>query len=97
MAQESQSGWSKRKYPAFFRHECPAEEIETLSDIDQAGIKAGRATKSMSRRGVIIAMGYPPPHVTPNLEMDQWMYWMNRFNRNALVFDEDGTLETIVN
>jgi len=97
--------WHKKANPGglnenillFFGHECPAEEIKTLSEIDQKGIKSGRVSEGMTRRGVIIAMGYPPPHVTPNLEADEWMYWMNRFNRNAVVFGEDGTVEMIRN
>ena len=97
--------WHKKATPGglnqnvlqYFGTECPSEEIKTLSEVDQAGIKKGRASEGMTRRGIIIAMGYPPEHVTPNLEMDQWMYWMNRFNRNAIVFGEDGTVESIVN
>ena len=97
--------WHKKATPGglkgnivkYFGHECPEEEIKTLSEVDQQGIKKGRASKGMTRRGIIIAMGYPPEHVTPDLEMDQWMYWMNRFNRNAVMFGEDGTVEEIVN
>jgi hypothetical protein len=74
----------------YFGPECPAAEIETLSEIDQEGIKKGRGLVGMSRRGIILAMGYPPQHVTPDLEYDEWMYWMNRFNRDAVVFDEEG-------
>lgn len=93
--------WHKKANPGglkenillYFGHECPAEEIKTLSEIDQEGIKKGRVQKGMTRRGVIIAMGYPPPHVTPDLEADEWMYWMNRFNRMAVIFGEDGTVE----
>jgi len=102
---EYEYNWHKKATPGglnqnillYFGHECPAEEIKTLSEVDQAGIKKGRASEGMTRRGLIIAMGYPPEHVTPSLDMDQWMYWMNRFNRNAIMFGEDGTVESIVN
>jgi hypothetical protein len=102
---EYEYNWHKKATPGglnqnvllYFGHECPAEEIKTLSEVDQAGIKRGRASEGMTRRGIIIAIGYPPEHVTPSLDMDQWMYWMNRFNRNALMFGEDGTVESIVN
>ncbi|MDH3511911.1 MAG: hypothetical protein OER85_13735 [Gammaproteobacteria bacterium] len=100
---EYEYNWHKKANPGglnenillFFGRECPAEEIKTLSEIDQKGIKSGRVSEGMTRRGVIIAMGYPPPHVTPDLEMDEWMYWMNRFNRTAVVFGEDGTVEML--
>jgi len=102
---EYEYNWHKKANPGGlkenillnFGRECPEEEIQTLSEVDQAGIKTGRASEGMTRRGIIIAMGYPPPHVTPNLDMDQWMYWMNRFNRDAVMFGEDGTVESIVN
>ncbi len=32
------------------------------------------------------AMGYPPPHETPSLDADRWVYWTNRFNRMAVLF-----------
>lgn len=102
---EYEYNWHKKATPGglkgnivkYFGHECPEEEIATLSETDQTGIKTGRASKGMTRRGLIIAMGYPPEHVTPDLDMDQWMYWMNRWNRNAIMFGEDGTVESIVN
>ena len=81
----------------FFGKECPEDEIKTLSEIDQKGIDKGKAYQGMTKRGIIIAMGYPPPHVTPDLDMDQWMYWMNRFNRTAIEFTDDGIVEEIRN
>jgi len=81
----------------FFGKDCPADEIPTLSEIDQKGIKKGIAYEGMSRRGILIAMGYPPPHVTPDLDMDTWMFWMNKFNRTAIDFGEDGLVEEIRN
>jgi len=79
----------------YFGPECPAAEIETLSEIDQEGIKKARAIEGMSRRGIIIAMGYPPKHVTHELDYDEWMYWMNKFNRDAIIFNDDGIVEEI--
>jgi hypothetical protein len=93
--------WHKKATPGglkgnivkYFGTECPEEEIKALSEVDQEGIKKGRVQKGMTRRGLIIAMGYPPEHVTPDLEADEWMYWMNRFNRTAVIFGADGTVE----
>ncbi len=79
----------------YFGPECPAAEIEKLSDIDKEGIKKMRAIEGMSRRGVIIATGYPPKHVTPDLDYSEWMYWMNKFNRDAIIFDDNGIVESI--
>ena len=79
----------------YFGAECPAAEIETLSEIDQQGVKKGRAMVGMTKRGIIIAMGYPPQHVTPDLDYEEWMYWMNKFNRDAVVFDDNGIVEEV--
>ncbi|MEC9406728.1 MAG: hypothetical protein VX549_05580 [Pseudomonadota bacterium] len=75
----------------FFGFSCPEDEIGNLSAIDQKGIRSGKALKGMSKRGVIIAIGLPPRHVTPDPQrMDQWTYWSNRFNRFLVTFDETG-------
>ena len=57
-------------------------------------IKWGIAKTGMSKKQVLIALGYPPGHQTPSTEMDQWRYWKNRFNTMMLYFD-DGKLSRI--
>jgi len=81
----------------FFGPDCPAEEITALSEIDQQGVRRGQALMGMSKRGVAIAIGYPPRHVTPDLDLDGWMYWKNRFNRVRITFDENGYVSEIRN
>jgi hypothetical protein len=51
----------------------------------------------MTKPGVVFALGYPPPHVTPSLEADRWTYWTNRFNKLAILFDEKGSVLAIQN
>ncbi len=79
----------------YFGAECPSAEIATMSAVDQEGIKRTVAQEGMTRRGVIIAMGYPPQHVTPDTNYDEWMYWTNKFARDAVVFGEDGKVSHI--
>jgi len=74
----------------YFGPECPQAEIDAMSEVDQKGIKKMRARVGMTRRGVIIAMGYPPEHVTYDLEYEEWVYWVNKFARDAVIFGEDG-------
>ena len=81
----------------YFGRECPEEEIKSLSEIDQKGIDKGRAYEGMTKRGIEIAMGYPPTHVTPDRDYDEWMYWMNRFNRTAISFNDAGVVDEIRN
>lgn len=78
----------------YFGPECPQAEIDSLSAVDREGIKKGFTKAGMTRRGVILAIGYPPEHVTPDLEYDDWAYWMNKFVTRRLVFGSDGKVAT---
>jgi hypothetical protein len=43
----------------------------------------------MSKKAVLAAIGYPPQHVTPSLEGNDWTYWSNLFNRFVIHFKND--------
>lgn len=58
-----------------------------LSEIDQKGISEGRPYKGMSKKGVMIALGYPCPHETPSPDANVWYYWKNRFDYYAVNFE----------
>ncbi len=79
----------------YFGQDCPAKQIESLSLLDREGIKAGKAQIGMTKRGVILAMGYPPRHMTPDLDSDQWLYWKSRMNRIMITFGQDGNVSDI--
>jgi len=81
----------------YFGTECPRKELDALPKIDREGVRLGKAMVGMSKRGVVFAMGYPPPHVTPSLDADRWFYWTNRFNKVAVLFDEGGRVLAIEN
>jgi hypothetical protein len=54
-------------------------------------IQAGDRYKvlGMDRQGVIHALGYPPKHHTPSLNLNTWKYWYNRVNTFAVEFVND--------
>lgn len=79
----------------YFGRTCHREEVSQLSAVDREGIRTGKALKGMTRQGVIYATGYPPPHRTPNLDGERWVYWTNRFNTLAVVFGSDGLVSHI--
>jgi hypothetical protein len=79
----------------FFGRNCDLNKIRSLSEVDQAGIRKGAASPGMSKQGVVYALGYPPRHVTPDLDAAQWTYWKSRFNRIIVVFDEAGVVTEI--
>lgn len=74
----------------FFGASCDASKVNKMSKKDQEGIKLGRALPGMTRDGVLLAMGYPPKHVNPVLDVSEWMYWRNKFVKTAVTFDEKG-------
>jgi len=72
-----------------FGKRCPRDELDSLSDIDREGIRRGKALEGMTRKGVIVAIGYPPAHWTPNLRRSSWIYLHNRYNRFEVEFVDD--------
>jgi len=80
----------------YFGRSCDASRVENLSEIDRKGIRTGRVLKGMSKQGAILAIGYPPPHQTPTLDLPEWRYWTSRFDTFIVVFDENDTVVEIV-
>lgn len=58
-------------------------------------IQSCRLSVGMSKNEVIASVGYPPAHVTPTIEMNQWKYWKKRFNTEMLYFSKSNNLQTI--
>lgn len=61
-----------------------------MSQDEVAAIKDGILVEGMSKKAVIISYGFPPEHVTDSLDNNKWMYWMNKFIRKEICFDENG-------
>jgi hypothetical protein len=76
-----------------------APSLEGLSEADQSGVKIARIMKGMSRKGVFLAVGYPPmsyapPFRTtradnPDLKAKQLSYLKNRFDFMIIEFEGD--------
>lgn len=65
-----------------------------LSAVDQQGIKEGRALVGMTKKAVILAIGYPPGHKTKSTDDDMWTYWHSRFN-TFIVYFQDGKVREV--
>lgn len=78
-----------------FGKTCPQNQIAGMSRLDREGIEEGKAKVGMSKAAVAIAMGPPPSHATRSMDLDQWMYWQNRFGRLSVEF-ENGKVSEIV-
>lgn len=79
----------------FFGAKCPKAKIAKMSKLDKAGIESGLPSVGMTKEGILIAMGHPPQHANPSLDATEWMYWLNRFKRKAVVFDAKGKVKQV--
>ncbi len=64
-------------------------DLTPFSEMERRGIASGEVKTGMSKKAVIIALGYPPKHKTPSLQSNQWRYWRNRFGTFVVHFEED--------
>jgi hypothetical protein len=69
----------------FFGTKCDVK-LDAMSEVDRKGIRSGQVYTGMTKRGVTLAIGYPPEHATPSLESDVWTYWKNRFGKMTVHF-----------
>ena len=56
-------------------------------------IKAGQAKAGMSKKAVLVSLGYPPEVATASPDLDIWKFWRDRF-RNYLVKFTDGKVSS---
>lgn len=70
-------------------------DLNQFSAAERDAIMVGRVVKGMSRKAVLAAIGYPPRHETPSLDVNTWTYWSNRYNRFIVNFKND-KVESIV-
>jgi len=68
-----------------FGTKCDAK-LDGMSEVDRQGVRSGSVLAGMTKRGVTLAIGYPPEHATPSLDSDIWTYWRNRFGKMTVSF-----------
>jgi len=56
-------------------------------------IKAGEVKAGMSKKAVLVSLGYPPEVATASPDLDIWKFWRDRF-RNYLVKFTDGKVSS---
>jgi hypothetical protein len=70
-------------------------DLTPFTAAERESILAGQVKQGMSKKAVQAAIGYPPQHVTPSLDSNDWTYWSNLFNRFVVHF-KDGKVDSIV-
>jgi hypothetical protein len=69
--------------------------LNQFTSAEQGSILTGQVKKDMGKKAVLTAIGYPPQHVTPSLDSNDWTYWSNLFNRFIVHF-KNGKVDSIV-
>ena len=87
--QKKRMGMSMDEYIEKITSDKPVKYTK-LSKQDKKGIADGKAYKGMTKKGVMIALGYPAAHRTPSLDAKTWVYWGNRFRTIAVQFNDAG-------
>ena len=84
-------GFSGEKIEEIFTRTFSASPVDLskFTGAEKKAILAGKVEKGMTKAAVIAAFGYPPKHKTPNLETEQWRYWLNRFDTIVVIFEND--------
>ena len=70
-------------------------DLRSLSELDRKGIKEGVAKLGMSKKGIMMALGYPAAHKTPSLEDNRWIYWKDRIRTLIITFSDKGVVSHI--
>lgn len=79
----------------FFGTKCDSAKVKKMSAVDQKGIKRGLPMEGMTRQGILYAMGRPPRHVNPDIDAYMYMYWLNKFKRKAIHFNDKDIVEEV--
>ncbi len=61
-------------------------DLKKFSKAEQDAIKSATIVKGMSKASVLVSLGTPPAHRTPNVDADQWTYWRNRWTTFTVDF-----------
>lgn len=64
-------------------------DLSKYSKKIQDAINNGEILTGMTKQEVLLAYGYPPAHVTPNTESNQWTYWKTRWNKMIVYFKDN--------
>lgn len=66
--------------------------LSKFTSTERKAIKSASILKGMSKDAVLISLGRPPITRTPDLTMDTWVYWKNRWITFAVNFQNNRVL-----
>jgi len=59
-----------------------------LTAAEIKAIRAGQVEVGMSKKAVLVSVGYPPEIATVSTELDTWKYWRHRFGSYLVQFSD---------
>jgi len=62
--------------------------LSKFSKAEQKAIGSASLVKGMSKDAVLLSLGTPPQHRTPDLKADTWTYWRNRWTTFIVSFKD---------
>ena len=68
-------------------------DLSSFTEKERQYILIGRVLSGMSKKGVILALGYPPVHRTSSLNNPIWRYWNSILGTFTVQFLDDKTIE----
>lgn len=89
--QQSLEAWARE----LVAEEDPRPKIARMPTPIRDAIRAGKVTIGMTKAEVIISLGYPPAHQTPNPDWPQWKYWHTNFGSYLVVWDDAGRVKDV--
>jgi hypothetical protein len=63
--------------------------FKKFTKAEQDNIRTGVIEEGMSKDAVLMSYGYPPSHRTPSLKGNMWTYWVHRFGKKMVYFQDD--------
>lgn len=72
-----------------FTNKSFAEQTAGMSQKEINAIRQGQIVKGMSKKAVIMSVGVPSDHKTPDLESNRWYFWLSRTRTKEICFDAD--------
>jgi len=89
--QQSLEAWARK----LVVEEDPRPKIARMPTPIRDAIRAGKVAIGMTKAEVIMSLGYPPAHQTPNLDWPQWKYWHTSFGSYLVVWDDAGRVKDV--
>lgn len=87
----SGKGWLAKH---FAKTKVPLEKFTLL---EREGIKSASIKIGMSKAAILVARGFPPAHLTPELEATNWIYLTNKWDKEKVLFINGRVSQVITN